>query len=209
MNMVESQLRTNRVTDPRVLAAFETVPRERYVPDGKRSIAYIDEDLKITGNRYLMEPMVLGRLVDHAEIRANDVVIVIGAEMGYACAIISHLAASVVGLESDPELAATAERTLARQGVDNAVVVKGDLTAGAPRQGPFNVILINGAVETLPQALVDQLADGGRLVLVRREGAVGRAVLVERFGDATGERVLFDARTPVLPGFEAARGFVF
>ncbi len=93
--------------------------------------------------------------------------------------------------------------------MDNAVVVRGDLTRGVPRQGPFNVILVNGAVETLPQALVDQLADGGRLVMVRRQGRVGRGVLIERVGNATGERILFDANTPVLPAFTAEPGFVF
>jgi len=209
INMVESQLRPNRVSDPRVIAAFEGVPRERYVPEAKRPIAYVDEDLKITPERYMMEPMVLGRLFEGAAPRAGDVALVVGAGMGYACAVLARLAATVVGLESEESLAAAAERTLAREGVDNAVIVRGDLTEGVPRQGPFNVILINGGVERLPDALVAQLADGGRLVAVRREGSVGRGVLIERVGNATGERVLFDANTPVLPAFTAERGFVF
>ncbi len=209
INMVESQLRPNRVSDPRVIAAFETVPRERYVPEAKRAIAYVDEDLRITGARYMMEPMVLARLIEGAAPRSSEVALVVGAGMGYACAVLARLAGTVVGLENDEALAATAERTLAREGVDNAVVVGGDLTQGVPRQGPFNVILVNGGVETLPDALVDQLADGGRLVMVRRRGRVGRGILLERVGNATGERVLFDANTPVLPDFTAEPGFVF
>lgn len=209
MNMVESQLRTNRVTDRRLIAAFETVPRERYMPESKRSIAYVDEDLRITDDRYMVEPMVLARLIEEAQVRSDDVALVVGAGTGYACAILAELAATVVGLENDPGLANAAERALSAEGVDNAVIVQGELAKGVPKQGPFNVILINGAIETLPDALVQQLADGGRLVSVRREGAVGRAFLLERFGEAEGERVLFDARTPVLTGFEAARGFVF
>lgn len=208
-NMVESQLRPNRVADHRVIAAFESVPRERYVPEAKRSVAYIDEDLKIGGERYMIEPMVLARLVEGANVRSSDVCLVVGAARGYACAILAKLAATVVGLEQDERLAEPAERTLAKEGVDNAVIVRGPLTEGVPGQGPFNVVLINGAIEHLPEALVDQLADGGRLVGVRREGRVGRAFLLERFGDATGERILFDAHTPVLPGFAAERGFVF
>jgi protein-L-isoaspartate(D-aspartate) O-methyltransferase len=208
-NMVESQLRPNRVADHRVIAAFETVPRERYVPEAKRGIAYIDEDLRIGPDRYMMEPMVLARLIEGAQVTANDVCLVVGSALGYACAVLARLAGTVVGLESDETLADSAERTLAKEGVDNAVIVRGALPEGVPRQGPFNVILINGAIERLPEGLVTQLADGGRLVGVRREGRVGRAVLLERFGDATGERVLFDANTPVLPAFRAERGFVF
>jgi len=208
-NMVESQLRTNRVADHRVIAAFETVPRERYVPEAKRGIAYIDEDLGIAPDRYMMEPMVLARLIEGARVTRNDVCLVVGSALGYACAVLARLAGTVVGLESEPAMAETAERTLAKEGVDNAVVVRGSLTEGVPRQGPFNVILINGAVEHLPEALLEQLADGGRLLGVRRESRVGRAFLLERFGDATGERILFDANTPVLPAFRAERGFVF
>jgi protein-L-isoaspartate(D-aspartate) O-methyltransferase len=208
-NMVESQLRTNRVTDRRLIAAFETVPRENYVPESKRAIAYVDEDLKVATDRYMTEPMVLARLIEDAHVQTGDVALVVGAGTGYACAILANLAATVVGLESEEALADAAEATLAREGVDNAVIVRGKLTEGVPRQGPFNVIVIDGAIETLPEALVEQLADGGRLVGVRREGPVGRAFLLEKFGDATGERVLFDARTPVLRDFAAEKGFVF
>lgn len=210
MNMVDSQLRTNRVTDPRLLEAFETTPRERFVSENLRAIAYVDEDLKIKDERYLMEPMVLGRLLEAAEINSSDVVLVVGSSTGYACAIAAHLAATVVGLESDRALAEQAEATLQDLSLDNIVIVSGELAEGYAQQAPYDVILINGAVEDIPERIVDQLTDQGRLVTVVRKGpGHGKAVLLERFGDAAGRRNLFDAATPILPGFAREKGFVF
>jgi protein-L-isoaspartate(D-aspartate) O-methyltransferase len=210
MNMVDSQLRTNRVTDPRVLDAFETVPRERFVPEHLRAIAYVDEDLRITRERYMMEPMVLARLLDAAAFEETDVMLIVGAATGYACALTARIAATVVGLESDKDLAKQAEAMLSDQVTDNAVIVKGDLAKGYPKQAPYNVILINGAVEEVPERITDQLADEGRLLTVVNNGSgMGKAVLMERIGDAIGRRTLFDAATPVLPGFIREKGFVF
>lgn len=210
MNMVDSQLRTNRVTDPRVLDAFEEVPRERFVPRHLQPIAYVDEDLKITEERYLMEPMVLARLLDAAEIAADDVVLVVGAATGYSCALVARIAATVVGLESDRKLAGQAEKTLDELGADNAVIVTGDLAKGYPKQAPYNVVLINGAVAEVPRRMTDELAEGGRLLTVLKAGpGMGKAVRFERVGDAVGRRTLFDAATPILPGFEREPGFVF
>jgi protein-L-isoaspartate(D-aspartate) O-methyltransferase len=211
MNMVESQLRTNRVADPRVLEAFETVPRERFVPQQLRSLAYVDEDLRITGNRYLVEPMVLARMLNAAELTPSDVALVVGAGTGYACAVLARIVATVVGLESDPALARQAEQALQEQGIDNAVVIQGALPEGYAEQGPYDVIVINGAVEELPRRLTDQLTpQGGRLVAVERAGnGPGKGTVFERWDQAVGRRTLFDANTPVLPGFEKQPGFVF
>lgn len=210
MNMVESQLRTNKVTDQRVLEGFETVARERFVPEHLKSLAYIDEDLRIKDDRYMMEPMVLARLMNAAEIEPSDVVLVVGAGTGYALAILGRIAATVVGLESDKELAKEAEAALRDLAVDNAVVIQGDMTKGNAKQGPYDVILVNGAVGEVPKTLTDQLADGGRLLTVLREGnGPGKATLMERWGTAVGRRTLFDANTPVLPGFKRQVGFVF
>ena len=211
MNMVESQLRTNKVTDQRVLEAFETIPRERFVPDHLRSLAYVDEDLRLKGERYLVEPMVQARLMNVADIRAEDVVLVVGAGTGYACAVLSTIAATVVGLESDPELAKLAESALQEQGVDNAVVIQGEMEKGYAKQGPYDVILVNGAVAEVPKALTDQLSpQGGRLVTVVRSGTgPGKGTVFERWDKAIGRRTLFDANTPVLPGFRKQPGFVF
>lgn len=210
LNMVEGQLRPNQVSDERLLQAFESVPRERFVPAAARSIAYVDEDLKVASGRYMMEPMVLGRLLQTAAIEPSDVVLVIGAGPGYACAVAAHLAATVVGLESDAGLADQAESALDALSVDNSVIVRGQLNEGYRKQAPYDVILIHGAVHEIPDRVAEQLADGGRLVTVEREGpGMGKAVVLERFADAFGKRHVFDAATPVLPGFEVTPGFVF
>ena len=209
-NMVESQLRTNRVSDPRVLEAFETVARELFVPEVKRGIAYIDKDMAVAEDRYLMEPRVLARLLQAAAVEAGDMVLVIGCGTGYSCAILAQLAATVVALECDAGLVEKANHTLSELGIDNAVVVEGALTNGYAKQAPYNVILIAGAVSEVPPAIGDQLAEGGRLVTVVRDRAgIGRATLMQRTPGAISSRTLFDAATPFLPGFAREAGFVF
>ena len=209
-NMVDCQLRTNKVRDARLIRAFETLPRELFVPAAQKSIAYIDEDLPIAPGRFLIEPMVLARLLQAAEIAPDDLVLEIGGGCGYATAILAQLGATVVSLESDKDLAAAAAEAHTQLGIDNVVMVEGPLNEGYDKQAPYNVIVINGAVNEIPEAATDQLADGGRLVTVlREEGKPGQAVLVERHGANVSHRVLFDAATPVLPEFERAPGFVF
>lgn len=210
LNMVESQLRTNKVTDLRLLAAFETVPRELFVPEPLRGIAYIDEDVALGGGRFVMEPRVLARLLQAAQPGPEDVALDLGCGSGYATAILSRLVATVVALEDDAALAAAANRTLEKLEIDNAVVVEGRLTEGYPKQAPYNVILLGGAVAEVPAAIADQLAEGGRLVAVVDAGpGLGRATLMRRDGGVISSRVLYDAALPVLPGFEAEPGFVF
>lgn len=210
LNMVEGQLRSNRVTDPALLEAFQTVPRERFVPEPLRGIAYVDEDLEIGQGRYLMEPRVLGRLLQAARPGRGDIALDIGCATGYASAILARLSATVVALECDPKLSETASRTLSELGIDNAVVVHGPLADGCPGQAPYNVIVIDGAVHEVPEALGRQLADGGRLVTVVKDSVgMGRAMLYQRTGEVVAGRVLFDAAVPVLPGFQGAPGFVF
>ena len=209
-NMVESQLRTNRVSDERVLEAFETVARELFVPEVKRRIAYIDTDMAVAEDRYLLEPRVLARLLQAAAVEAGDMVLVIGCGTGYSCAILAQLAATVVALECDAGLVERANHTLSELGIDNAVVVEGTLTEGYAKQAPYNVILVAGGVSEVPPAISDQLADGGRLVTVVRDRAgIGRATLMQRTADTVSSRTLFDAATPVLPGFARETGFEF
>lgn len=208
-NMIESQLRTNRVTDKNVLAAFEAVPRELFMPPPMGSIAYVDEDLELAPGRWLMEPMVLARLLQAAEVRPDDVALAVGCGTGYCCAILARLAGTVVAVESDPELAAQAARILSELSIDNVVFVEGQLSEGNPRQAPYDVILIDGGVEEVPEAIQRQLAEGGRLVTVKRRGPVGRAVLMINRGGVVSSRVLFDAAVPLLPGFAREPGFVF
>ncbi len=209
-NMVESQLRTNRVTDLRVLDAFENVPRELFVPEPLRGIAYIDEDVALGGGRFVMEPRVLARLLQAAQPGPEDMALDLGCGSGYATAILSRLVATVVALEDDAALAEAANRTLDALEIDNAVVVEGRLAAGYPKQAPYNVILLGGAVAEIPAAIADQLAEDGRLVTVVSAGpGLGRATLMRRDGGVISSRVLYDASLPVLPGFEAEPGFVF
>ena len=208
--MVESQIRTNKVTDQRVITAFEAVPRELFVDEAKRGFAYVDEDLEVAVGRYLMEPMVLARLLQAAAPQRGDIVLDIGCASGYSTAVLAQLAETVVGLESDRHLMGEANRTLNALDVDNAVVVEGALNEGYQKQAPFNVIMFQGAVSAVPEAVKRQLADGGRLVaVVCDEAGIGRGTLIQRAGDSFSARILFDAATPLLPGFAREAGFVF
>lgn len=210
LNMVESQVRPNRVTDPRIISAMMELPRENFVPKPLRGIAYVDEDVHIGGGRYLVEPMVLARLIQVAEIAPGDVVLEIGTGTGYGAAVLSRLASTVVALESDATLAKAATKTLGDLGIDNVAVVEGKLAEGYPQQAPYNVIVFSGAVEYIPPGIAEQLADGGRLVaVVAPPGQPGKATLANRVGSTISSRIIFDAGTPVLPGFELEPGFVF
>lgn len=208
-NMVASQLRPNEVNDPAVIAAMGAVPREKFLQPAQRQFAYVDEDLPIGRGRVIMEPLVLARLLQLADTQPTDSAMVVAAGGGYSTAVLARLTSSVVGVEPDPELAAQATRVLAELAVDNAAIVQAPAVGGVPNQGPFDVILINGAVDEVPAALRQQLAHGGRLVGIVRQGPIGRGTLVTRIGDSFGVRQEFDAATPVLPGFERRPGFVF
>lgn len=205
--MVASQIRTSEVTDPLIVEVMGDVPREKFVPADKQGFAYLDEDLAIGNGRYLMEPMIVARLVQLADLEHSDSVLVIGAGTGYVAAVAARMASSVVALESDPNLADGAAKTFAGLGVENVKVVVGKLESGWT--GPFDAIIVDGAVEELPAEFREQLKDGGRLVCVVREGPVGRATLTTRAGDSYSSRQEFDAMTPCLPGFTAKQKFVF
>lgn len=207
--MLEGQIRPNRVTDERVCAALQAVPREPFLPHQLRGVAYLDEDIPIGGNRYLMEPVVFARLLQAADIDGEDAVLDIGCGSGYSSAVLSHLASAVVALESDPALIERANANLAELGIDNVAVIEGPLHEGCPKQGPFDVIFLNGAVEELPKALFDQLGDGGRLLVVERRRGVGKATRYLKIDGIIGATELFDAQVPALPGFETVPGFVF
>ncbi|MGC2854056.1 protein-L-isoaspartate O-methyltransferase family protein [Novispirillum sp. DQ9] len=208
-NMVEGQIRPNKVTDPMVVQALETVPREMFVPKHMRGIAYTDDDLDLGGGRALMEPMVLARLLQEARIEEEEIALVVGCGTGYSAAVLSRLCSTVVALESDSEFGARAGAIMGELGYDNVAVVPGTLTAGCPEQAPYNIILVDGAIETVPQALLDQLADGGRLIAVVTGHGQGVGTICTRRGDSWGHLGVFDANIRPLPGFAKPPAFTF
>lgn len=210
--MVDGQVRVNDVTDAAIISAMLEVPREKFVPEARTALAYIDEDLCVqeagTGKpaRYLMEPMVFARLLQALELTPQSKVLDIGCATGYSAAVLSHIAGNVVALEEDTALVTSAKK-LVRGG--NAEVVSGRAAAGWSSGAPYDAILIGGAVEQVPAALTDQLKDGGRLAAVIRKDNAARAMLYVRTGEHISTRRLFDAAIPPLPGFEAPQTFVF
>jgi protein-L-isoaspartate(D-aspartate) O-methyltransferase len=214
-SMVDSQIRPNDVTDPRIIGAMLELPRERFVPAERANLAYLDDDLSVreAGRdrpaRFLLEPMVLARLVQAIELSDDDRVLDVGGTTGYSAALLAKLSAHVVALEDDADLSAAARRNLSGLGVANVEFATGPLAAGTPARGPYDAILLNGSVELVPEGLLGQLKEGGRLATVVRGDLPGRATLYVRSGGVVSTRPLFDAVVPPLPGFEAPRGFVF
>lgn len=214
-NMVGNQLRPNRVTAPALVQALLETPRELFVPERARHVAYVDEDIALQGStadgsRWLMEPMVFARLLQAANIDKSEVVLDIGCGTGYGTAVLSRLATTVVAVESDARLSEAASVNLEKLRVDNVALISAPLTAGCPAQAPYGVIVFEGAIQGISDAIGAQLAEGGRLVAVLREGpGMGKAILALRRDGRLSHRVLFDAATPHLPGFAPEPSFVF
>ena len=214
--MVESQLRTDKVTDRRILSAFATLPRERFVPEAKRQLVYSDASLEVwpsidgAAARFLLPPVVLARLVQLASVEAKDTVLDVGCATGYSTALLARLARIVTAVEPEPELAAAARNALQQLGAGNASVVEGDPWRGAPESGPFDVIMLNGAVTEVPDSLLAQLKDGGRLA-AGREGRPrqGKAFLFVKVDGETSGVSHFDANAKPLPGFAPSPSFTF
>ena len=208
-NMVESQVRPSDVTDRRITSAMMALPRERFVPANVANLAYMDEAIAVGPGRGLMAPRVLARLVQLADVSQNDSVLVVGAGSGYSAALLASLGQKVIALESDTDMAARIAPLLGDLGIANVAAVPGPLPAGWQPAAPYDVILLDGAVDAVPEALTAQLAAGGRLVAIEKQGGFSRAVLLRKSGEVVSRRVAFDAAAPALPGFERAAGFVF
>ncbi len=210
-NMVDGQLRPNRVTNAALLAAIGELPRERFLPEGLRSVAYADDDVPLGNGRFMTEPMVLARLIQSLQPQSEDKAMVVGAGRGYGAAILARLVKSVVAVEADAGLAGAAQQILRDLAVTNVQQVAGPAQQGAAASAPYDVILIEGAVGEVPAAIVDQLAEGGRLATVISDpsGALGVAQLFVKQGGVTSGRPLFDAGTPPLPGFARPPRFTF
>jgi protein-L-isoaspartate(D-aspartate) O-methyltransferase len=207
--MIDSQVRPNDVTDRRLIAAIADVAREAFVPDARRDVAYADSIVETGPGRALAAPRDLSKQLQAAAILEDDRVLDIAPGTGYSTAVLSRYAGSVVALEQDEASAKTLREVLAAQGAGAVEVVAGPLKAGAAAKGPFNVIFVNGAVEDVPQAWLDQLADGGRLAVVVNEGNVRRCRIYTRSGAKTAWRTPFESAAPILPGFERAASFQF
>jgi len=210
-NMVDGQLRPNRVTNASLLAAVGELPRERFLPAGLRSVAYADDDVPLGNGRFLMEPMVLARLIQALQLQPDDKTLIVASGRGYGAALLSRLVKSVVAVESDVALASAAEQTFRDLGIVNINQTVAKLEAGAPAEAPYDAILIEGAVQQIPRMILDQLAEGGRLTTVTAApaGVLGVAQLMVREGGVTSGRALFDAGTPALPGFAVPARFTF
>lgn len=211
-NMVDSQIETMGVIDPRIIEAFETIPREIFVPENMRKVAYMGEDLALGEGRYLLEPGVHARMVQALEPKAEDVVLDIGGTNGYSPAIFSTLVTTVIALEEKQKYLDKANEIWRELDVCNVVAFKGALTKGSPENAPFDIIFLNGAVSKIPENLTAQLSEGGRLIAVVKEPGqqMGRALLIK--GNGRGEYSsypLFEVGCEYLPGFEPKPEFEF
>jgi protein-L-isoaspartate(D-aspartate) O-methyltransferase len=204
--MVESQLRTTGVNDPRVVAAMAMVPREHFVPAERRALAYMDRPVALGGGRELNLPEATGALLTAAEIRASDRVLIVGAATGYCAAVVAEIASQVVALEEDALLLQRARETLAGTGVELA---QGPLSQGWAAGAPYDLIVIDGRVEQVPDALVDQLADGGRLACAIHDKGATRLALGRKSGPGFGLDMFADCEAVRLPGFAKPKTFVF
>lgn len=206
--MVDTQVRPSDVTRFPIIEAMLSVPREDFVPAERREAAYAGEHVDLGRGRVVLDPRTLAKMLDAADIQPDEIVLDVGAGLGYSSALAARLAEAVIALEEDKSLASEAERALSAVGADNVAVVEGPLTDGAAKHGPYDVILLQGAVEHMPDSLVDQLKEGGRLVAIFAEGALGIVRVGYRIDGRVNWRYVFNAGAPVLPGFEARRAFV-
>ena len=206
--MVDTQIRPSDVTKFPIIEAFLSVPREKFVPDGKREAAYIGENFKIGQSRVILEPRTLAKLLDALDIRNDELVLDIGPGLGYSSAVISPMAEVVIAVEDDSSMANEAEEILAEVGADNVVIQIGKLEDGAPEHGPYDVIILQGGVEKIPSSIVNQLKNGGRVGAIFVEEGLGTAKIGFKLNDKINWRYSFNAAAPVLPGFFKQKDFV-
>lgn len=205
--MVDTQVRPSDVTKFPIIEAMLNVPRELYVPADKREAAYVGENVELGTNRVVLEPRTLAKFLDALDIQPDDVILDLGCGLGYSTAILARMAEFVVGVEADADDVQEAQQILSEQGVDNAAVVEGPLTEGAAKSGPYDVIILQGAVEELPDTILAQLKEGGRIACLFAEGALGVARIGYNIDGAITWRYSFNAGAPVLPGFEKTNTF--
>lgn len=208
-NMICGQVMPNAVNNENVLNALAQVNRQDYVPRQLRQVAYLDENISLGNGRTILSPMVLAKMLAAVDVKCSDVVLLVGDASGYAAAVLSHLAEAVVALEESPESIEELGNALDHQEISNVAFVSGDLCEGIQKQGPYNVIFINGGVEELPEALTDQLSEDGRLICIMTQDGTGRAHLISRHGDLIRAKDIFDTNVSVISCFQKQPGFIF
>ncbi len=211
-HMVESQIRTNGVINEKILQAFETIPREHFVPDTLKTVAYTDKIVPINKERILLDPMTHARLLQAIAPQPHEIALDIGASSGYGAAILSSMVTTVLALENRPATIEKASKLLNKLDVCNVVYVQGKLSAGYSDEAPYDIIMINGAVASVPEALLNQLSETGRLTAIEKEtnSSQGRAVLYHALGNGQySKQILFESSVPYILGFEPEENFVF
>lgn len=205
--MVDTQVRPSDVTKFPIIDAMLSVPRESYVPDNKREAAYIGENLALGDGRVMLEPRTLAKMLEALDVQPAHVALDIGCGLGYSTAILSHLCEFVVAVEDDELRAQEAQSILSQNNIDNAAVMTGALTDGSAKSGPYDIIMVQGGVEEVPQALLDQLREGGRIACIFLEGSLGVVRVGHKIDGAVNWRFAFNASAPVLEGFEKSAVF--
>ncbi len=205
--MVDTQVRPSDVTKFPIIDAMLNVAREDFVPAARRSTAYMGENIDLGSGRVVLEPRTFAKMLDGVDIQPDDIVLDLGPGFGYSTAVIARLADTVVAVEPDHAMAKEAEQALASAGIDNAAVIEGELAAGAEKHGPYDIILIQGGVEEIPETLASQLREGGRIAALFMTGALGTCRLGYKTDGHVSWRFAFNAGAPLLPGFERSRTF--
>ena len=205
--MVDTQVRPSDVTKFPIIEAMLSVDRELYVPRDQREAAYMGENLAISAQRVILEPRSFGKLLDALDVHPGDLVLDLGCGLGYSTAVLARMAEAVVAVEDDSAMAAEAQQRLSEQGVDNAAVVTGPLAEGAAKHGPYDVIIVEGGVASVPEALLAQLKEGGRIGCIFMEGSLGVARIGHKGAQGLNWRYAFNASAPIVAGFEKATAF--
>lgn len=205
--MVDTQVRPSDVTKYPIIEALLAVPRERFVGDAQAEVAYADQNVPLAAGRVLLEARTLAKMLDVLDVRQDELVLDVGCGYGYSTGVIARLAQMVIGLEEDPDISTEAQGLLSEIDADNAIVHQGPLADGAQEHGPYDVIILQGGAEVLPQGLADQLKDGGRVAMIFMNGALGQVKIGYKRGVQISWRFAFNATAPVLPGFAAEKEF--
>ena len=205
--MVDTQVRPSDVTKFPIIDAMLDIPREAFVPAALREAAYVGENLILPTGRVILEPRTLAKMLDALDIDTGDVVLDLGCGLGYSTALIARMSDFVVGVEDDAALAEEAQSNLSEHGIDNAAVLAGPLTEGAAKSAPYDIVILQGAVDHIPTVILDQIKEGGRIAAIFAEGALGVVRLGHKIDGKVSWRDAFNAGAPVLQGFEKQNVF--